>query len=69
MCNHWMAAEEAAFCKQFRADPVPESTSVCTVWCFKPEFLELGECNGRFLLSTVLGIYVTKWEKILEKNY
>ena len=23
MCNHWMAAEEAAFCKQFRADPVP----------------------------------------------
>ena len=70
MCNHWMAAEEAAFCKQFRADPVPGALVYVQYGASQPEFLELG---GRAMegvcWSTVLGIYGDKMGEDFRKNY
>ena len=38
MIDHWVAAEYAALCKQFAADPVPGAMSV-QYWSSQPEFL------------------------------
>lgn len=58
MINHWVAAEYAAFCKQFRADPVPGSLVYLQYGPSQPEFLELGgRATEGFCWSTVLGVY------------
>ncbi len=58
MINHWVAAEYAAFCKQFRADPVEDSLVYLQYGPSQPEFLELGgRATEGFCWSTVLGVY------------
>ena len=70
MCNHWMASEEAAFCKQFKADPVPGALVYVQYGASQPEFLELGgrEMEG-FCWSTVLGVYGDKMGEQFRKDY
>lgn len=56
--NHWVAAEYAAFCKQFAADPVPGALVYLQYGPSQPEFLELGgRATEGFCWSTVLGVY------------
>jgi branched-chain amino acid transport system substrate-binding protein len=70
MCNHWMAAEEAAFCKQFRADPVPGAIVYIQYGASQPEFLELGRSAMEgFCWSTVLGVYGDKMGEQFRKDY
>lgn len=58
MIDHWVAAEYAAFVKQFQADPVPNSLVYLQYGPSQPEFLTLAgkEAEG-FCWSTVLGVY------------
>jgi branched-chain amino acid transport system substrate-binding protein len=70
MCNHWMASEEAAFCKQFRADPVPGALVYVQYGASQPEFLELGRSAMEgFCWSTVLGVYGDKMGEQFRKDY
>ena len=70
MCNHWMASEEAAFCKQFRADPVSGALVYVQYGASQPEFLELGgRAMEGFCWSTVLGIYGDKMGEDFRKDY
>ena len=70
MCNHWMASEEAAFCKQFRADPVPGAIVYIQYGASQPEFLELGRSAMEgFCWSTVLGVYGDKMGEQFRKDY
>lgn len=58
MIDHWVAAEYAAFCKQFRANPVEDSLVYLQYGPSQPEFLELaGRAAEGFCWSTTLGIY------------
>lgn len=58
MIDHWVAAEYAAFCKQFAADPVPGALVYLQYGPSQPEFLELGgSATEGFCWSTVLGVY------------
>ena len=58
MIDHWVAAEYAAFCKQFRANPVKDSLVYLQYGPSQPEFLTLaGEAANGFCWSTVLGVY------------
>jgi branched-chain amino acid transport system substrate-binding protein len=58
MIDHWVAAEYAAFCKQFAADPVGDSLVYLQYGPSQPEFLELGgRATEGFCWSTVLGVY------------
>ena len=50
MIDHWVAAEYAAFCKQFVADPVPGSIVYLQYGPSQPEFLQLGGVGHRGLL-------------------
>jgi branched-chain amino acid transport system substrate-binding protein len=70
MCNHWMASEEAAFCKQFKADPVPGALVYIQYGASQPEFLELGgRAMEGFCWSTVLGVYGDKKGEDFRKAY
>ena len=61
MIDHWVAAEYAAFCKQFRANPVKDSLVYLQYGPSQPEFLTLaGEAANGFCWSTVLGVYADK---------
>ncbi len=61
MIDHWVAAEYAAFCKQFSADPVPGAIVYLQYGPSQPEFLELGgPATEGFCWSTVLGVYGDK---------
>ncbi|MGD9711908.1 MAG: ABC transporter substrate-binding protein [Thermomicrobiales bacterium] len=61
MVDHWVAAEYAAFCKQFIADPVKDSLVYMQYGPSQPEFLTLaGESANGFCWSTVLGVYADK---------
>lgn len=58
MIDHWVAAEYAAFCKQFIADPVPGALIYLQYGPSQPEFLQLGgSATEGFCWSTVLGVY------------
>ena len=58
MIDHWVAAEYAAFCKQFVADPVKNSLVYLQYGPSQPEFLTLaGKAANGFCWSTVLGVY------------
>ena len=70
MCNHWMASEEAAFCKQFKADPVPGALVYIQYGASQPEFLELGGgAMEGFCWSTVLGVYGDEMGEKFRKDY
>ncbi|KAB7619355.1 amino acid ABC transporter substrate-binding protein [Verminephrobacter sp. Larva24] len=61
MIDHWVAAEYAAFCKQFRANPVKNSLVYLQYGPSQPEFLTLaGDAANGFCWSTVLGVYADK---------
>lgn len=58
MINHWVAAEYAAFCRQFRANPLQDALVYLQYGPSQPEFLQLaGRAAEGFCWSTVLGVY------------
>lgn len=70
MINHWVASEYAAFCKQFKADPVPNSLVYLQYGPSQPEFLELGgSATEGFCWSTVLGVYGDARGQEFRKKY
>ena len=50
MIDHWVAAEYAAFCKQFSADPVPGAIVYLQYGPSQPEFLRAWRIGHRGLL-------------------
>jgi len=70
MIDHWVAAEYAAFCKQFIADPVPGSIVYLQYGPSQPEFLQLGgSATEGFCWSTVLGVYGDQIGQDFRKMY
>jgi branched-chain amino acid transport system substrate-binding protein len=70
MINHWVAAEYAAFCKQFVADPLPGSLVYLQYGPSQPEFLELaGPAAEGFVWSTVLGCYADAQGMAFREKY
>ncbi len=70
MIDHWVAAEYAAFCKQFAADPVRDSLVYLQYGPSQPEFLELGgRATEGFCWSTVLGVYGEEIGQAFRKYY
>jgi branched-chain amino acid transport system substrate-binding protein len=70
MIDHWVAAEYASFCKQFIADPVPDSLVYLQYGPSQPEFLTLaGESANGFCWSTVLGVYADERGKAFREKY
>lgn len=70
MINHWVAAEYAAFCKQFRSDPVEDALVYLQYGPSQPEFLELGgRATEGFCWSTVLGVYGDQIGQDFRKRY
>lgn len=68
--NHWVAAEYAAFCKQFAADPVQGALVYLQYGPSQPEFLELGgRATEGFCWSTVLGVYGDQIGQDFRKKY
>lgn len=70
MINHWVAAEYAAFCRQFRADPLEGALVYLQYGPSQPEFLELagGAAEG-FVWSTVLGVYADEKGRAFREKY
>lgn len=59
--NHWVAAEYAAFVKQYQANPLKGALIYLQYGPSQPEFLELGgKATEGFVWSTVLGVYADK---------
>lgn len=70
MIDHWVAAEYAAFCKQFVANPVKDSLVYLQYGPSQPEFLDLtGSAANGFCWSTVLGIYADERGIAYRKKY
>ncbi len=70
MINHWVAAEYAAFCKQFEADPLKGALVYLQYGPSQPEFLELaGPSAEGFVWSTVLGVYADEKGKAFREKY
>lgn len=70
MVDHWVAAEYAAFCKQFIADPVKDSLVYMQYGPSQPEFLTLaGETANGFCWSTVLGVYADEKGRAFREKY
>ncbi|MCG8355903.1 MAG: ABC transporter substrate-binding protein [Kiloniellales bacterium] len=70
MINHWVAAEYAAFCKQFRADPLEGALVYMQYGPSQPEFLELaGPAAEGFVWSTVLGVYADEKGREFREKY
>lgn len=70
MIDHWVAAEYAAFCKQFTVDPVAGSLVYLQYGPSQPEFLELGgRATEGFCWSTVLGVYGDQIGQDFRKKY
>ncbi|MFA5121448.1 ABC transporter substrate-binding protein [Zavarzinia sp.] len=70
MIDHWVAAEYAAFCKQFRANPVENSLVYLQYGPSQPEFLELGgKATEGFCWSTTLGVYGDARGQEFRKKY
>lgn len=70
MIDHWVAAEYAAFCKQFIADPVPGALIYLQYGPSQPEFLQLGgSATEGFCWSTVLGVYGDQIGQDFRKKY
>lgn len=61
MVNHWVAAEFAAFCQNFVANPTKGALVYLQYGPSQPEFLQLaGPAAEGFIWSTVLGVYADK---------
>jgi len=70
MVDHWVAAEYAAFCKQFIADPVKDSLVYMQYGPSQPEFLTLaGDTANGFCWSTVLGVYADEQGRAFREKY
>jgi branched-chain amino acid transport system substrate-binding protein len=70
MIDHWVGAEEAAFCQQFISDPVKGALVYLQYGPSQPEFLNLaGEAAEGFIWSTVLGVYADKQGMEFRKKY
>jgi branched-chain amino acid transport system substrate-binding protein len=68
--DHWVAAEYAAFCKQFVADPVRNSLVYLQYGPSQPEFLSLaGSAGNGFCWSTVLGVYADERGSAFRAKY
>jgi branched-chain amino acid transport system substrate-binding protein len=70
MIDHWVAAEYAAFCKQWVSDPAKGPLIYLQYGPSQPEFLELagGAAEG-FVWSTVLGVYADEKGKAFRAKY
>ncbi|MEZ5922938.1 MAG: ABC transporter substrate-binding protein [Hyphomicrobiaceae bacterium] len=71
MLDHWVAAEYAAFCKQWLADPMKPGPLIYMQYGpSQPEFLQLAgaEAEG-FVWSTVLGVYADEKGKAFREKY
>ena len=70
MIDHWVAAEYAAFCKQFVADPLPNALVYLQYGPSQPEFLDLaGPAADGFVWSSVLGVYADEMGNAFRKKY
>ena len=70
MIDHWVGAEEAAFCQQFISDPVKGALVYLQYGPSQPEFLNLaGPAAEGFIWSTVLGVYDDKQGAEFRKKY
>ena len=70
MIDHWVAAELAAFAKEFVADPVPNSLVYLQYGPSQPEFLTLtGAAGNGFCWSTVTGVYADKTGRDFRAKY
>jgi len=70
MIDHWVAAEYAAFVKQYGADPVKGTLVYLQYGPSQPEFLELsGPAAEGFVWSTVLGVYADDKGKEFRAKY
>jgi branched-chain amino acid transport system substrate-binding protein len=70
MLNHWVAAEYAAFCKQFQANPLKGTLVYLQYGPSQPEFLELsGKAAEGFIWSTVLGVYADAKGRAFRDKY
>ncbi|MFC0242730.1 ABC transporter substrate-binding protein [Rhodopseudomonas telluris] len=70
MIDHWVAAEYAAFVKQYSADPLKGALVYLQYGPSQPEFLELsGPAAEGFVWSTVLGVYADEKGKAFRAKY
>ena len=70
MIDHWVAAEYAAFVKQYQADPLPGALIYLQYGPSQPEFLELsGPAAEGFVWSTVLGVYADAQGRAFRDKY
>jgi branched-chain amino acid transport system substrate-binding protein len=70
MIDHWVGAEEAAFCQQFVADPIKGALVYLQYGPSQPEFLNLaGPAAEGFVWSTVLGVYDDKQGAEFRRKY
>lgn len=70
MINHWVAAELAAFAKQFAANPVPGALVYLQYGPSQPEFLQLaGPAAEGFVWGTVYGVNANDRGKAFRKLY
>jgi branched-chain amino acid transport system substrate-binding protein len=70
MIDHWVAAEYAAFVKQYTADPLKGALIYLQYGPSQPEFLELsGAAAEGFVWSTVLGVYADEKGKEFRAKY
>lgn len=70
MVNHWVAAELAAFAKQFAANPLPGALVYLQYGPSQPEFLNLaGAAAEGFVWGTVYGAYADKQGQTFRDQY
>lgn len=70
MINHWVAAELAAFAKQFSANPLPGALVYLQYGPSQPEFLTLaGPAAEGFVWGTVYGAYADKQGMAFRDKY
>lgn len=70
MINHWVAAELAAFAKQFAANPVPGALVYLQYGPSQPEFLSLaGTAAEGMVWGTVYGVYADKQGQTFRDQY
>jgi len=70
MIDHWVAAEYAAFCKQWTADPLKGPLIYLQYGPSQPEFLELaGPAAEGFVWSSVLGVYADEKGNAFREKY
>lgn len=70
MIDHWVAAEYAAFVKQFRSNPLKDCLVYLQYGPSQPEFLELaGRAAEGFVWSTVLGVYGDEKGRAFREKY